>query len=85
MGKPMAAVINRAGLGDDKLQGFCRDKGIPILAELPFSRAVAEAYSRGQVVAAASPELRLAFMELAARTRELFTADQPGTKEAAHA
>ncbi len=85
LGKPMGAVINRAGLGDDKLQAFCRDKGIPILAELPYSRAVAEAYSQGLVVASASPELHQAFGDLAGRCRELLATETARGKEAAHA
>ncbi|MCB2225049.1 MAG: ATP-binding protein [Desulfarculaceae bacterium] len=83
LNKPMGAVINRAGLGDGKLAAFCREKGIPILAELPFSREVAESYSQGQIVAQATPELNQAFRELAANTRELYLASQ--SKEAAHA
>lgn len=83
LNKPMGAVINRAGLGDRKLAEFCRDKGIPILAELPFSREVAQTYSQGQIVAQATPELKRAFQELAVNTRELYLAS--GSKEAAHA
>ena len=47
LGKPMGAVINRAGIGDDSVQLFCRKNGIPIWAEIPYDRAIAEAYSRG--------------------------------------
>ncbi|MCF8035031.1 MAG: ATP-binding protein [Desulfarculaceae bacterium] len=83
MNKPMGAVINRAGLGDDKLAAFCREKGIPILAELPYSREVAQSYSNGMIVAQATPELGRAFGDLASATRRLY--QEAGAKEAAHA
>lgn len=49
-GKPMGVVINRAGIGDDQLESFCLDNGLPILARIPFDRKIAEAYSRGEVI-----------------------------------
>ena len=43
-------VINRSDIGDDRVGKFCRDKNIEILVELPFSKAVAKAYSDGKLV-----------------------------------
>jgi MinD superfamily P-loop ATPase len=40
-------VINRAGIGDDKLRDYCSRQKVPILAEIPFDREVAVRYSRG--------------------------------------
>jgi len=70
MGKPMGAVINRAGVGDDGVQRFCRDKNIPIWAEIPFDRAVAQAYSRGEVPGVAVAALRETFAALKDRMTE---------------
>jgi MinD superfamily P-loop ATPase len=64
LGKPMAVVINRAGLGDRSVQEFCRSQQLPILAEIPFDRRLAEAYSKGQVLADALPNMRTVFEEL---------------------
>ena len=79
LGKPLGAVINRsdigrsdiggAGIGDTTVQDFCRAEGIPVWAEIPYSRAVAEAYSRGEVAAAAVPELRPVILALMERMR----------------
>ncbi|MCB2192548.1 MAG: ATP-binding protein [Deltaproteobacteria bacterium] len=69
MGKPMAAVINRAGLGDDEVRRYCQRHDLPILAEIPFDREVAQAYSQGQVVAQASAAMKVAFEDLAAQIR----------------
>jgi MinD superfamily P-loop ATPase len=66
LGKPLGAVINRSGLGDAGVLDYCQAQAIPVWAEIPFNRAVAEAYSRGEVAARAVPELRdviLALME----------------------
>jgi MinD superfamily P-loop ATPase len=52
LGKPLGVVVNRSGIGDHSVQDYCREHGLPVLAEIPYSRAVAEAYARGRVVAA---------------------------------
>ncbi|KMY66964.1 (4Fe-4S)-binding protein [Desulfocarbo indianensis] len=83
LGKPMAAIINRAGVGDRAVYDFCAAQGLPILGEIPFARAAAEAYSKGQVLAQATPELNQAFRAIAGRVREL--AAGAAAKEAAHA
>ena len=58
LGKPMGAVINRAGLGNDAIYRFCQEKGLPILAEIPYDRAIAEAYARGRIIADTIPRAR---------------------------
>jgi MinD superfamily P-loop ATPase len=55
--KPMGVVINRAGLGDRSVHDYCRGNELPILAEIPLDRRLAEAYSNGQVLAEALPEM----------------------------
>jgi MinD superfamily P-loop ATPase len=77
LGKPMGTVVNRAGLGNDEIYGFCRDKGVPILAEIPFERAIAEAYACGRVIADVSPELRETFTVLRGRIRDLAEGNRP--------
>lgn len=44
-------VINRANTGDREVWNYCRHQRINILAEIPDDRAVAEAYSRGEIAA----------------------------------
>ena len=64
LGKPMGAVINRAGLGDDAVQRFCAERNIPVWAEIPYSRDIAEAYSRGEIVARMLKGLEQTFLDL---------------------
>lgn len=69
--KPVAAVINRSGLGDAGVERFCSEQGIPVLAHIPFDRDIAGAYSRGKVIAELSPELRSVFVQLARSIKEM--------------
>jgi MinD superfamily P-loop ATPase len=64
---PFAVLINRAGIGDQKTQEYCRREGVEILAEIPDDRRVAEAYSRGLLACEAVPEFRLRMEELLTR------------------
>ena len=65
LGKPMGIVINRAGLGEEKVYDFCRSSGVPIWAEIPYDRQIAVAYSKSQIVATVSAQLMAIFMDLA--------------------
>jgi MinD superfamily P-loop ATPase len=84
LGKPMGAVVNRAGLGGHEvIYRFCRDQKLPILAEIPYDRAIAEAYARGRIIAEVSPGLHETFLNLLNKIRDLA---KPGrTGEVAHA
>ncbi|MBP7828995.1 MAG: ATP-binding protein [Kiritimatiellae bacterium] len=65
LGRRFGVVINRAGIGDDGVRDFCRSEAIPVLAELPDDRKVAEAYSRGELAAETVPGFRDAMLKLA--------------------
>jgi MinD superfamily P-loop ATPase len=61
---PHGVVVNRASLSNPEVRSFCTSKGIPILAEIPDDRRVAEAYSRGQMACEALPEYESVFVDL---------------------
>lgn len=69
LGIPHGVVINRAGIGDDSVQQYCREMEIPILMEIPFDRGVAELYSRGVPFVQRMPEWKERFVELFAKAR----------------
>ncbi|WP_031386221.1 ATP-binding protein [Desulfonatronum thiodismutans] len=73
LNKPMGAVINRVGIGDQGVDDYCRAVGIPIWAHIPNSILAAKAYSRGEIVARELPELRGIFQELKERMRAAVT------------
>jgi MinD superfamily P-loop ATPase len=57
LGKPITAVINRSDLGDDRTLQYLASEKIEMAAEIPFRPELAEAYARGKIAAATSPEL----------------------------
>ena len=57
-------VINRADVGDDKVQSYCSDNGIAILEQIPDDRRIAEAYSRGEMICEALPDYESLFAGL---------------------
>ncbi len=71
-GRPMGVVVNRAGIGTNEVYGYCRQKRLPVLSEIPFDRAFAEAYSRGRILAEAFDEHRKRFEGLAEVIRSRF-------------
>lgn len=44
---PFGVVINRWGLGDSRVEEYCKAEGIPILLRIPNYLKIAELYSRG--------------------------------------
>ncbi len=63
---PCGVVINRLGIGDDRVHRFCQAEAVPILAEIPDDRRIAEAYAQGQPLIEALPALRPTFTALLA-------------------
>jgi MinD superfamily P-loop ATPase len=61
---PAGVVINRSGARDHLITDACKKRGIAILLTVPFQRAIAEAYSRGECLVEAFPEWRKAFRRL---------------------
>jgi MinD superfamily P-loop ATPase len=72
---PCSVVINRHGLGDDRVREYCVREGIPVLACIEHDRRVAAAYARGGLLIDEVPELVPVFADLAeelrARAREV--------------
>jgi len=73
MAIPMGVVINRAGLGDRSVYDYCEETNLPLLAEIPFDRQVAEAYSKGDIISGISPYFKNIFHDLADKIRRLTT------------
>jgi MinD superfamily P-loop ATPase len=64
LGLSFGVVINRSDSGDDRVERYCEAEKIRILLQIPESRKVAEAYSRGRTLLEAAPELKPAFQKL---------------------
>ena len=74
LGMPLGVVINRAGIGGGEVREYCREAGVPVWAEIPFSREAAGAYARGEIVARAVPQVRETALSLMAAMRAAATA-----------
>jgi MinD superfamily P-loop ATPase len=61
---PFGVVVNRMGIGDGRVHDYCIEEGIPLLAEIPDDRRIAEAYSRGDIIVDVLPEYRHIFTGL---------------------
>lgn len=64
IGLEYGVVINRSGIGNDSVLEFCREKGVEVMMEIPFSRDIAVAYSKGESIIQAFPEYRSKFSNL---------------------
>jgi MinD superfamily P-loop ATPase len=64
LGLAAGVVVNRCDIGNDELHLFCRQENIPILAEIPHDRRIAECYSRGGLISKDLPEYRDLFASL---------------------
>lgn len=64
MDLPFGVIINRSGSGDARVNFYCADENIPILAEIPDDRKIAEAYSRGELIGKVFPKYRLIFEKI---------------------
>jgi MinD superfamily P-loop ATPase len=66
LARPLGVVVNRAGIGDDRVHQYCREEGIPVLLDIPDDRRVAEAYSKGILATGALPEMGELYRQLLA-------------------
>lgn len=64
LGLPHGVALNRADSGDDRVRLYCAKENIPLLAEFPDDRRLAEAYSRGMLASACLPDWRERFKGL---------------------
>ena len=70
LGVPAGVVINRSDIGNREVRDYCEDQGLPILAEIPDDRRVAEVYARGEIVTQAIPAYNPIFESLLSRIEQ---------------
>ncbi len=64
---PFAVAINRCDVGDAAVKRYCEKEGIDIILEIPNDRAIAEIYSRGELIAECLDNYASVFSDLADR------------------
>jgi MinD superfamily P-loop ATPase len=68
LGIPFGVVVNRVGVGDERVHVYCKEQKIPLMLEIPDDRRIAEAYSRGELIVESLPEYRGLFLNLIEKT-----------------
>ena len=71
LGIPAGVVINGFSAEDDETREYCEQAGLPVLAEIPLDRRIAEVYARGGIVPAEVSSYRPTFERLLERVEEL--------------
>ncbi len=64
-------VLNRAGVGDNKVEAYCRAKNIPILLTIPLDTEIARLYSRGIALVDGMPQWKSSFIQLFDKITEI--------------
>ena len=61
---PFGVIINRDGIGDERVEEFCRENKILVLLKIPYSKEIAFAYSKGTPIIEEKPEYKAKFQDL---------------------
>jgi MinD superfamily P-loop ATPase len=68
---PCGVVLNRAGVGDARVEEYCRKENIPVLLTIPLDTEIARLYSKGVTLAEGMPEWKDSFRRLFDRIEEI--------------
>jgi MinD superfamily P-loop ATPase len=78
--------VNRSGIGSlDQLRQWCHSENLPILAEIPDDRAIAELYSNGLLPIDHLVYLRQLFIQIAGKLLSLPAPEQTAKTQSANA
>jgi len=61
---PAGVVINRDGIGDNAVETYCAEAGLPILMRIPMDRNFAEGIAQGHTLVDIQPEFKTQFREM---------------------
>lgn len=61
---PFGVIINRDGIGDDKVEKYCENQKIKILMKIPHDERIAQLYSKGIPFIFELPDWKEKFIEL---------------------
>jgi MinD superfamily P-loop ATPase len=61
---PRGVIINRDGIGDDRVENYCSEAGIPILMRVPFDLEISRETAQGKSLIEIRPEYQRKFIDL---------------------
>jgi MinD superfamily P-loop ATPase len=68
---PSGIILNRAGLGDERIEEYAAGEKIPVLLKIPLDTDIARLYSRGVPLVEGVPAWQSGFQELFAEIGEM--------------
>lgn len=68
---PCGVVVNRAGIGDNRVEEYCLKEGIPVLLQIPLDTQIARLYSQGIPLVEGIPQWRPVFHRLFADIQQV--------------
>ena len=68
---PFGVIVNRQGVGDNRVQEWCKKQSVQILMEIPQSQDIARLYSQGKPFVLEMPEWKLKFQRLFSIIKEM--------------
>ena len=68
---PCGVVLNRAGVGDAKVEEYCRKENIPVLLTIPLDTEIARLYSKGVPLVEGMPQWKGSFRKLFDSIKEI--------------
>ena len=77
---PCGIVLNRVGVGDNKVEEYCWKEDIPVLLTIPLDIEIARLYSRGITLVEGMPQWQQSFLELFDKIREIVNERSRGTE-----
>jgi MinD superfamily P-loop ATPase len=77
---PCGIVLNRAGVGDKKVEEYCQKENIPILLTIPLNSEIASFYSKGVTLVEGMPQWKDNFLGLFDKIREIVNERNSGTE-----
>ena len=64
LGIPTGVIINREGVGDTRVDDFCKEADLPILMRIPLERKIGAGIAKGQLLTEIYPKYRGRFHQL---------------------
>jgi len=71
LGIPCGVILNRAGVGDSKVEEYCEKENIPILLTIPLLTEIAHLYSKGITLVEGMPGSKGSFADLFNQIKEI--------------
>jgi MinD superfamily P-loop ATPase len=75
---PAGVIVNRDGIGDTGVDGFCREAGLPIMMRIPLERVIGEGIAEGKPLTAIYPEYGDRFRHLYNQIEDILAAQENG-------